>query len=54
MSNRETNKRRIKIGLTIFFGFAVLLALLTMIDFDGLYAKFTDPVTLEGPEYDDE
>ncbi|MBE6638590.1 MAG: hypothetical protein E7616_03920 [Ruminococcaceae bacterium] len=54
MKENEKSKRRIKIGITVFFVFAVVIALLSMIDFDVLYAKISGPTKIPEPEYADE
>lgn len=52
--NVDKNKKRVKIGIIIFFGFAVLTALLAMIDFEALYLKLSGPVEVETPTYSEE
>lgn len=54
MNDNKQNKRRVKIGIAVFFAFSVLIALLTMIDFDVLYAKLTGPVELSKPEFEED
>ncbi len=54
MNDNKQNKRRVKIGIAVFFAFSVLIALLTMIDFDVLYAKLTGPTELFKEEFDDD
>ena len=54
MNNKNQNKRRVRIGILVFFAFSVLIALLTMIDFDVLYAKLTGPIELSKEEFGDD
>ena len=45
------NKRKIKIGIVVFFLFAVLISLLTLIDFEALYLKLAGPIEVDIPSY---
>ncbi len=54
MNDNKQNKRRVKIGVLIFLGFSVLVALLTLIDFDAIYARLTGPTVLSKQEFEDD
>ena len=45
------HKTKVKIGIIVFFFFAVLIALLTMIDFEALYLKLSGPIEVDAPSY---
>ena len=47
-------KKKIKAGIVVFFAFAVLIALLTLIDFEALYVKLSGSVEVNTPSYSKE
>ncbi|MBE6673261.1 MAG: hypothetical protein E7599_07060 [Ruminococcaceae bacterium] len=47
----NNHKTKVKIGIIVFFFFAVLIALLTMIDFEALYLKLSGPIEVDAPSY---
>ena len=54
MNDNKQNKRRVKIGVLVFLCFSVLVALLTLIDFDAIYARLTGPTILSKQEFDED
>ena len=53
MSTNNENKKNIRLGIIIFFAFAVLISILSLVDFDVLYAKLSGPIKIDEPEYTD-
>ena len=47
-------KSKVKIGIVIFLLFAVLVSLLTLIDFEALYQKLSGPVKVNKPTYSED
>ena len=47
----NTRKKKVKIGIIIFFSFAILIAALSLIDFEALYLKLSGPVEMDVPSY---